>query len=270
MLKVLGSLWVQLSTMLESSNYPVLLHCINTSVCIESIAPFPATSTATTLSLALTISPIGACNSLEQSPCPKSLQAQVSCCSAAISSFYGTHPISPNLRLHPLHSIFYCRALSSFLFLEIRLVIKLDLPQNLKIKTDKRRAKKVEVKNHFNFQPSSSSASHPYIIWRFSKNVRTPRSTILYPITYKKTSNTEFPSLGSHRAFPVLSHHVYGSNDSEEHAAADQLIQFPTVLDLHMLSPLHRRYYQCTFFFFSFKVISRTSTYPLCQDFTTC
>lgn len=51
--------------MLESSDYPVQFHFTTTSVSIESVAPFPAAVTATAFSLALTNSPLGACNSFE-------------------------------------------------------------------------------------------------------------------------------------------------------------------------------------------------------------
>lgn len=80
------------------------------------------------------------------------------------------------------------------------------------------------------------------------------------------SGNAEF-SLASCSPFLIFSHQVCGSNDSEQHTASNQLIQFPTILNLHMLFPLHRKY--CHNSFLSVKETARTTTYPLCKAFTT-
>lgn len=129
----------------------------------------------------------------------------------------------------------------------------------------------VEVKDQLNFQPSSFSVSHLQMeaaLEVLHRTLDSKRHNLKSNDMQEKcahfSGNAEF-SLASCSPFLIFSHQVSGSNNSQQHTASNQLIQFPTVLHLHMLLPLHRKHCHNSL---SVKETARTNTYPLCKAFT--
>ena len=134
----------------------------------------------------------------------------------------------------------------------------------------------VEVKDQLNFQPCSSSASHPCIVSSPGgplKNVSTYskkhhlKSNDMQENLHTSQQDTKLPSLGSCGPFWILSHQSYGSHNSEEQAITGQVIQFLPILDVYTLLPQHQ---VLPLHLLLFQKMSRTCVRPLCKAPTTC